>query len=86
MRGGLLFRSNLDRMRDAGPAVAVHPDHVTVGAGVQIIAAAVLLQEGVERGEETTMGLPLEVARPHRANAGRFRVTDQTGTSVSLTW
>jgi hypothetical protein len=44
----------------------------------------VLLQEGVDGGEETTMGL--EVARPHRANAGRFRVTDQTGTSVSLTW
>lgn len=46
----------------------------------QITAAAVLLREGVERGEETTMGLPLEVARPHRANARRFGVTDQTGT------
>jgi hypothetical protein len=40
-------------MRDAGPAVAVRSDHVTVGTAVQITAAAVLLQEGVERGEET---------------------------------
>jgi hypothetical protein len=52
-----VFR-RLDRMRDAGPAVAVRSDHVTVGTAVQITAAAVLLQEGVERGEETTMGLP----------------------------
>jgi hypothetical protein len=74
-----VFR-RLDRMRDAGPAVAVRSDHVTVGTAVQITAAAVLLQEGVERGEETTRGLSLEVARPHRANARRFGVTDQTGT------
>ena len=64
-----MFR-RLDRMRDAGPAVAVRSDHVTVGTAVQITAAAVLLQEGVERGEETTRGLPLEVARPHRRMPG----------------
>jgi len=39
-------------MRDAGPAVARHPDALTIHAAVQLAAAAVLLQEGVEGGEE----------------------------------
>jgi hypothetical protein len=38
-------------MRDAGPTVAGHPDAFTVNPAVQLAAAAVLLQEGVEGGE-----------------------------------
>jgi hypothetical protein len=37
-------------MGDAGPAVARHPDALTIHAPVQLTAAAVLLHEGVEGG------------------------------------
>jgi hypothetical protein len=38
-------------MCDAGPTVARHPDPLTIDA-LQLAAAAVLLQEGVEGGEQ----------------------------------
>jgi hypothetical protein len=37
-------------MRDAGAAVAGHPDALTINAGVQLAVAAMLLHEGVEGG------------------------------------
>jgi len=51
-------------MRDTGPAVACHPDSLTINTALEVAAPAVLLQEGVEGGEElghgreTTMGQP----------------------------
>jgi hypothetical protein len=36
---------------DAGAAVTGHPHAVTIEATVQFTAAAVLFEEGVERGE-----------------------------------
>jgi hypothetical protein len=39
-------------MRDAGSAVARHPDALSINTGLEIPAATVLLQEGVEGGEE----------------------------------
>jgi hypothetical protein len=38
-------------MRDAGPAVASHPDTLTIYAAVQLAAATILLHEGVGAGE-----------------------------------
>jgi hypothetical protein len=38
-------------MRDVGPAIARHPDALSVHAAVQLAAAAMLLQEGVEDSE-----------------------------------
>jgi hypothetical protein len=56
-------------------------DHVAVGTAVQITAATVLLQEGVEGGEElghgNYHGQPLEAARPLGRMPGAL---DQTGT------
>ena len=39
-------------MRDSGPAVTGSPDALPVEAAVQLAAAAVLLQEGIEGGEQ----------------------------------
>ena len=38
-------------MRDAGPAVTDLPHSVAIHPAVQLTAAAVLLHEGVERGQ-----------------------------------
>jgi hypothetical protein len=43
--------SRLDELCDGSPAVAGYPDPATLHAVVQLPAPAVLLQEGVERGE-----------------------------------
>jgi hypothetical protein len=46
---GLVLLGRLDRMRDAGPAVARHPHSLTIYTAVQITAAAMLLDvEGDE--------------------------------------
>jgi hypothetical protein len=45
-------RKARDRTRDAGSAVARHPNALTIHAAVQLATAAVLLHEGVEGGEE----------------------------------
>ena len=39
-------------MRDAGPAVARQPDSISIDAAIQLAAAAVLLQEGIEGGQQ----------------------------------
>jgi hypothetical protein len=39
-------------MRDAGAAVAPHPDPLSLDARVELPAPAVLLQEGVQRGQQ----------------------------------
>jgi len=41
----------LNRMRDAGPTLARHPDALTIHAAVQLAAAAVFLDKCVEGGE-----------------------------------
>jgi hypothetical protein len=41
-------------MRDAGPAVARHPDALPINAAIQLAAAAVLLHEGVEERRRIT--------------------------------
>jgi hypothetical protein len=38
-------------MRDAGPAVARHPDPLAINTALEIAGATVLLQEGVKGGE-----------------------------------
>jgi hypothetical protein len=43
-------------MRDAGPAVARHPDLAAVNVAVELAAAAMLLHEGVEGGEQLGNG------------------------------
>jgi len=42
----------LDGMHDARPTVACDPHAIRLDGGVQVAAAAMLLEEGVEGGEE----------------------------------
>ena len=46
----------LDRLHDVRPAITRHPDAPVLHAAVQLAAAPVLLEEGVERGEEIGHG------------------------------
>jgi hypothetical protein len=46
----------VEPVRDPGAAVARHPDPLALDATVQLPAPAVLLQEGVERGEQLGHG------------------------------
>src|SRR5262245_60947973 len=55
----------LNRMRDVGSALAGHPDADIVAPTVQVAAAAVLLEEGVERGQHLGHG-----ARPTNEHGG----------------
>ena len=45
-----------DPVHDDGAAVAAHPDALPFDATVEIAAPPVLLQEGVERGEQVRHG------------------------------
>jgi hypothetical protein len=45
-------------MHDAGPAVAGHPHKGGLDPGVQVAAAAMLLEEGVEIGKQLWHGGP----------------------------
>jgi len=51
-------------VHDTRPAVTRHPDAATLHTAVQITAAAVLLQEGIKRGEKSghvdRVGIPGE--------------------------
>jgi hypothetical protein len=40
----------LDRIGDASPKVARHPDMALIASAVQLATAAVFLKEGIERG------------------------------------
>jgi hypothetical protein len=43
-------------MRDAGPAIARHPNALAIHAAVQLATAAMFLHEGVEGSEEFRHG------------------------------
>jgi hypothetical protein len=74
---GLLLTSRrlgpLDRVRDAGPTFASHPNLAIVTPAVQLAAAPVLLEKGVERGQHSGMGRDAITSESTRSPPARSR-------------
>jgi hypothetical protein len=70
-------------VRDAGPTVAGHPDVAFIPSAVQLATSAMLLEEGVERGQHLRHGAGCY--HEHNGVRGSHRSTNTRAASREAT-